>query len=149
MNPILRNILASLAGIIVMMAVNMGLVILLGNMFPPPEGVDINDINSINDNLHRYSTFQLMMPFIAHAGGTLAGCITASKIASSHKLLIVMILAAVHFSGGVLMISMLSNSPMWFNILDLGLAYFPMAFIGYKLAGGTKEPHDFNDVLES
>jgi len=138
MNPILKNVLASLAGLVVMMAVNLGLVILLGNMFPPPEGVDINDVDSINDNLNRYSTFQLLMPFIAHAGGTLAGALTACKIASSHKLLIAMILAAVHFSGGVMMLSMLSNSPTWFNVLDLGLAYFPMAWIGYKLTGGNK-----------
>lgn len=138
MNPILKNVLASLAGLVVMMVVNILLVKLLGSLFPPPEGVDINDIESINDNLHRYSTFQLMMPFIAHAGGTLAGCMTAAKIASSHKLLIVVILAAVHFAGGYMMISMLSNSPTWFNVLDLGLAYFPMAFLGYKLSGEKK-----------
>lgn len=138
MNPILKNVLASLAGFVVMMAANLVLVKLLGNIFPPPEGVDSNDIVSINDNLHRYSTFQLMMPFIAHAGGTLAGALTACKIAGSHKLLIAMVLAAVHFSGGIMMISMLSNSPMWFNVLDLGFAYFPMAFIGYKLAGSNK-----------
>lgn len=139
MKPILKNALGSLAGLVVMMAVNIILVKLLGSMFPPPEGVDINDVDSINDNLHRYSTFQLIMPFIAHAGGTLAGCMTAAKIASSHKLIIVMLLAAVHFVGGILMISMLSNSPLWFNALDLGLAYFPMAFLGCKLVGGRIE----------
>ena len=138
MNPILKNILASLAGLVVMMTVNMGLIMLLGSMFPPPEGVDINDINSINENLHRYSNFQILVPFIAHAGGTLAGALTACKIASSHRLLIVMILAAVHFAGGVMMVSMLSNSPTWFNVLDLGLAYFPMAFLAYKLTEGKR-----------
>ena len=138
MNPILKNVLASLAGLVVMMVVNILLVKLLGSLFPPPEGVDSEDIVSINTNLHRYSTFQLLMPLIAHAGGTLAGCMTASKIASSHKLLIVMLLAAVHFAGGYMMVSMLSNSPTWFNLLDLGLAYFPMAFLGYKLSGEKK-----------
>ncbi len=147
MNPILKNVLASLAGLVVMMAINVVLVMLLGSMIPPPEGVDIKDIDSINDNLHRYSTFQLVMPFIAHAGGTLAGCVAATKIASSHKLLIVMILAAVHLAGGYMMISMLSNSPMWFNMLDLGLAYFPMAFLAYKLFGGNKKPNVSSETL--
>ena len=134
MNPLIKNLLASFAGFIVMMAVKMGLIILLGNIFSPPEGVNPNDVNSINNNLHRYTVFQLIMPFLAHAGGTLVGTLTAAKIANSHKMLIVMILAAVHFTGGAMMVSMLSNSPLWFNVLDLGVAYFPMAWLGYKLA---------------
>ena len=134
MNPLIKNLLASFAGFIVMMVVNMGLIILLGSIFSPPEGVNPNDVNSINNNLHRYKVFQLIMPFIAHAGGTLAGTLTAAKIANSHKMLIVMVLAAIHFSGGAMMVSMLSNSPLWFNVLDLGVAYFPMAWLGYKFA---------------
>ena len=134
MNSLSKNLLASFAGFIVMMAVNMGLIMLFGNIFSPPEGVNPNDVNSINNNLHRYTVFQLIMPFLAHAGGTLVGTLTAAKIANSHKMLIVMILAAVHFTGGAMMVSMLSNSPLWFNILDLGVAYFPMAWLGYKLA---------------
>ena len=134
MNPLIKNLLASFAGFIVMMAVNMGLIMLLGNIFSPPEGVNPNDVNSINNNLHRYTVFQLIMPFLAHAGGTLVGTMTAAKIANSHKMLIVMILAAVHFTGGAMMVSMLSNSPLWFNVLDLGVAYFPMAWLGYKFA---------------
>ena len=134
MNPLIKNLLASFAGFIVMMVVNMGLIILLGSIFSPPEGVNPNDVNSINNNLHRYTVFQLIMPFLAHAGGTLAGTLTATKIANSHKMLIVMVLAAIHFSGGAMMVSMLSNSPLWFNVLDLGVAYFPMAWLGYKFA---------------
>ena len=134
MNPLIKNLLASFAGFIVMMAVNMGLIMLLGNIFSPPEGVNPNDVNSINNNLHRYTVFQLIMPFLAHAGGTLVGTLTAAKIANSHKMLIVLILAVIHFSGGAMMVSMLSNSPLWFNVLDLGVAYFPMAWLGYKLA---------------
>ena len=133
MNPILKNVLASLAGFVVMMVVNMVLVMFLGIIFPPPDGVDPSDMNSINNNLHRYTIFQLIMPFLAHAGGTLAGALTAAKIANSRKILIVMTLAAVHFFGGAMMVSMLSNSPTWFNVLDLGFAYFPMAWLGYKL----------------
>ena len=134
MNPLIKNLLASFAGFIVMMVVNMGLIILLGSIFSPPEGVNPNDVNSINNNLHRYTVFQLIMPFLAHAGGTLAGTLAAAKIANSHKMLIVMVLAAIHFSGGAMMVSMLSNSPLWFNVLDLGVAYFPMAWLGYKFA---------------
>ena len=134
MNPLIKNLLASFAGFIVMMVVNMGLIILLGSIFSPPEGVNPNDVNSINNNLHRYTVFQLIMPFLAHAVGTLAGTLTAAKIANSHKMLIVMVLAAIHFYGGAMMVSMLSNSPLWFNVLDLGVAYFPMAWLGYKFA---------------
>jgi hypothetical protein len=37
------------------------------------------------------------------------------------------------FVGGVIMIFILP-SPLWFDALDLGLAYIPMAWFGYKMA---------------
>ncbi|MEZ4979370.1 MAG: hypothetical protein R2772_08730 [Chitinophagales bacterium] len=37
MNPILRNILAVVAGIVVGSAINMGIIMISGSLIPPPE----------------------------------------------------------------------------------------------------------------
>jgi hypothetical protein len=44
----------------------------------------------------------------------------------------VMLIASLFFAGGIYMV-MLLPSPLWFNLTDLILAYFPMAFLGYYL----------------
>ena len=54
-----------------------------------------------------------------------------------------MVIGVLSFVGGVMMVSMLP-SPTWYNALDLILAYIPMAYFGFKLAGGSR-----NTVKES
>ena len=49
MNPIVRNVLAVLAGFIVGSAVNMTLVVVGSMVVPDPEGVDMKKINDIKD----------------------------------------------------------------------------------------------------
>jgi hypothetical protein len=44
----------------------------------------------------------------------------------------VMLIASLFFVGGIYMV-MLLPSPLWFNLTDLILAYFPMAYLGYYL----------------
>lgn len=44
-----------------------------------------------------------------------------------------LIVGVLFLIGGVSMVAMLP-SPMWFNALDLIVAYIPMAFLGGKLA---------------
>jgi len=36
-------------------------------------------------------------------------------------------------AGGVMMVLMLPATPVWFILLDLIVAYLPMAYLGYKL----------------
>jgi len=140
MNPILknilRNILAVMVGFVVCFLVN-GLAIRLGTFIsvPIPEGVDPNDIESIKANIDKYDIVHMLWPFLAHALGTLAGALVAAKIAASHHKLFAMVIAGLHFLGGLAMMYMLDFKPLWFSALDLGLAYFPMAFLGLKLAG--------------
>lgn len=134
MNPILRNILALIAGLILGGIVNMALIYLGGSLLPPPPGVDVNDINSINDHIGEYSVLQLMAPFLAHALGTLAGALTVTRLAASHRLALALVIGLFFLMGGVMAVRMIPNSPMWFNLLDLGIAYLPMAWLGHRLA---------------
>lgn len=133
MHPILRNILAVIVGLFVGGLVNMGLIMLGGSLIPPPPGVDVNDIVSINAHIHEYSLVQIMVPFFAHALGTLVGAFVAVKIAVSRKMMLALIIGAFNLLGGIMAVRMIPDSPMWFSTLDLVVAYIPMALLGWRL----------------
>ena len=134
MHPILRNILAFLAGLVGGGLVNMALIYAGGALLPPPAGVDVNDITSINAHIGEYSAIQLMVPFLAHALGTLVGAFLVARFAASRQLVLALIIGVLNMIGGVTAMMMIPNSPLWFNVLDLGVAYLPMAWLGHKLA---------------
>ena len=134
MHPILRNILAVMAGLVVGGFVNMGLIILGGKFLPPPVGVDVNDIASINAHIREYSVLQLMAPFIAHAVGVVVGAFLTVKLAASRHLALAFIIGTFFLLGGIMAVSMIPNAPVWFSALDLVVAYLPMAWIGHRLA---------------
>ncbi|MGI9552586.1 MAG: hypothetical protein ACR2MT_15395 [Aurantibacter sp.] len=133
MNPIVKNILAVLAGIVVGSVVNIGIVALSGSIIPPPDGVDPSNVESIKASMHLYQPKHYILPFLAHALGTLAGALVAGLIAANHKMKIALGVGAFFLLGGITAVSMLP-SPMWFNILDLVAAYIPMGWLGGKLA---------------
>jgi hypothetical protein len=62
MNPIIRNVLAVIAGIVIGGIVNGLIVAFGGNLVPPPEGVNPNDMESIKANMHLYEVKHFMMP---------------------------------------------------------------------------------------
>jgi hypothetical protein len=64
---------------------------------------------------------------------TLAGAILAAKVAATHKLIIAVVIGLAFLAGGTIMVLSLP-SPIWFNALDLIVAYLPMSYLGYKLA---------------
>ena len=134
MSPVLKNILAVLAGIVVGMIVNMGIVMIGPMLVPLPEGIDPMDPESLKAGMHLLETKHYVTPFIAHALGTLAGAFTASKIAASHGLKLALGIGAFFLLGGIYNVVNL-DSPTWFSILDLVVAYIPMAWLGHNLAG--------------
>lgn len=67
MNPILRNILAVIAGMIVGGMVNMGIVMISGSIIAPPDGVDPENLGSLKANIHLFQPKHFMFPFLAHA----------------------------------------------------------------------------------
>jgi len=133
MNPIVKNILAVLAGLIIGSIVNMGIIILSGSIIPPPEGVDTSDMESLKASMHLYQPKDFIFPFLAHAIGTLVGAIVAALIAASHKMKFALAIGFFFLLGGTMMVFQLP-SPVWFNVLDIAGAYIPMAWLGFKLA---------------
>lgn len=133
MNPILRNILAVIAGGIFGGVINGGLITVLGGMVELPAGVDPNNLEDIKNNIHLYSTSALLAPFAAHAIGTLAGAFMAARLAASHHMILALFIGVFFLVGGFMMVQMIPNTPTWFKLLDLLGAYLPMAFIGGRI----------------
>jgi len=132
MNPILRNVLAVVAGIILGSIVNMAIIMLSSSIIPPPEGVNPSDMESLKASMHLFEPKHFLMPFLAHAFGTLVGAFVAGLIAINHRLKISLAIGLFFILGGITNILLLP-SPLWFTITDLTFAYIPMAWLGYKL----------------
>ncbi len=138
MHPIIRNSLAVLAGLVVGSIVNMALIYLGSALLPPPPGVDVNDVASINAHIGEYSALQLLAPFVAHALGTLAGAFLTARMAASHPTVLALVIGAFFLLGGIMAVRMIPAAPVWFNALDLAVAYLPMAWLGNRMAGRAK-----------
>ena len=131
MHTFLKSGLAVLAGIFVGGIVNFGIIILSNFIIPPPDGVDVSNIESIKANIHLYKPIHFLFPFLAHALGTLSGAVLAIKISKQTK--IAYMVALVFLYGGISMVTQVPG-PMWFTVIDLGLAYIPMAWLATKMS---------------
>lgn len=135
MTPILKNILAVLAGFIVGSSVNMGLIMLGPSIIPPPAGVDMTTPEGLQAGVHLLEAKHYVMPFLAHALGTLLGAFFAARIAANKKSIFAMVIGLIFLLGGIAAAKMIP-APTWFMALDLLVAYIPMAWLGWKIAGG-------------
>ena len=132
MPKLLRNLIALLAGIAIGGAVNMALIALSPLLIAPPAGVNVADAESLSRSMHLFEPRHFLMPFLAHAIGTLAGALAAYWIAATHKLQIALAIGVVFLAGGVAA-SFMIPAPAWFIALDLLAAYLPMAWLGSRL----------------
>ncbi len=129
-----KNILFLIASLVIGGAINGGIIFLGPNIIPAPEGVDPTNMESIKSNAHLYSAKHFIIPFLAHALGTLVGAFAISKLALSNHKRFALIIGGVFLLGGLMMAIQLPG--FWkFSIVDLLLAYFPMALLGWTLAG--------------
>jgi len=133
MHPIVRNILAVVAGIITGTVFNLAVVAIGSRLIPPPAGLNTSDMESYNQSMLLLGPEHLLFPFLAHALGTLLGAFVAAKIAASHHMKLALGVGVWFLIGGSIMVYILPNAPLWFSVTDLLLAYIPMAYIGGKL----------------
>lgn len=133
MNPILKNVLAVIAGVVIGGLANAAIINLSGTMFPV-EGLDPNDPESIKASMANMPLVNFFMVWLAHAlHAFLAGFIITKFAANSHKTW-ALVGGAIVLLGG-LMMAMQIGGPTWFLAADLLLAYIPMAYLGWMLAG--------------
>ena len=131
MNPTLRNVLAVLAGATACIVLNGFLLGMMMQLIPPPDGFDPNVMSTYS----LLQTKHLLSPFVAHAVPSLIGGFIASLIAVNRKMTVALVVGGLHFVGGVAAAFMIP-APTWFVVLDLTVAYLPMAWLGGRIAVG-------------
>ena len=132
MSPVVKNIIAVVIGLIIGSVVNMGIIMLSGSIIPLPEGVDATNMESLKSGMHLFEFKHFIFPFLAHAIGTLAGAYLTTRLAASHHLKFALLVGAFFLIGGIMNVIQLP-SPVWFTVVDLVMAYFPMAWLGWQL----------------
>lgn len=137
MNPILKNTLSIIGGLIAGSVVNMGIISLSGTIIPPPDGADVTTMEGLRDSMHLFEPKHFLFPFLAHALGTFVGALLSSYFAASHHLKCAFGVGAFFLIGGIINVFLLP-SPLWFSILDLAGAYLPMAYFAGKWASSIK-----------
>ena len=133
MKTLVRNILAVIVGLALGASVNMLLIVIGPYLIPPPAGIDVTDTESIAASIHLYGPEHFVIPFLAHALGTFVGALVAFIIAASYRSMFAYAIGAIFLAGGI-SVTFMIPAPIWFTVLDLVVAYFPMAWLGIHLA---------------
>lgn len=128
----MRNIAAVIAGLAIGSVVNMAIVMYGPVVVPPSAGVDVTDPESLAAGMHLFQAHHFLVPFLAHALGTLAGAFVAWLVAGSRKDVFAWVIGVVFLAGGVAAAFMIP-APAWFIAADLLLAYLPMAWLAILL----------------
>ena len=138
MPTMLRNVLAVIAGVVVGALVNGGLITLGPSLIPPPAGVDMTTTEGLVAGIALLEPRHYVMPFLAHAIGTLAGALVAYLLAATHKSRIAYVVGALFLCGGIAA-SFMIPAPVWFIAVDLLLAYFPMAWLAIRIGSAIQQ----------
>ena len=128
------NVLAVVGGVVVGSVVNMALVNIGPSVIPLPEGADVSTMEGLRDSMQLFTPVNFVVPFLAHALGTLVGAFIAAKFAVSHNLKLGLFVGAFFLAGGISAVVMFGG-PFWFKAVDLLLAYIPMGYLGATIAG--------------
>jgi hypothetical protein len=129
----MKYVLALITGIVFGSIANMAIIMVSGVVIAPPDGVDTSTMEGLVLAMPLMQPKHFLMPFLAHTLGTLVGAWIAARVAPTNKMGFALVIGAFFFIGGAYMVMSLP-SPRWFNVVDLGLAYFPMAYIGWVIA---------------
>ncbi len=140
MQPSVRRVVFVVAGIIVGSAVNMGLVQLGTTLIPPPAGVNVDTPEGLRAAMSVFETKHFITPFMSHALGTFAGAYVASRWSGTSAFWPALIIALLFLIAGISMVAMIGNTPLWFVVLDLSVAYVPMGIVAHRLARRSMVP---------
>jgi hypothetical protein len=134
---IIVNIVAVLMGLFAGAMVNGGIINISSKIIPPPTGSNLQTMEGLIKAMPIMEPKHFIMPFLAHALGTFIGAMLCSLVARSQKLILALSIGLIFFIGGFTMVFQLP-APLWFDLVDLIFAYFPMAWLGYKIVSKLK-----------
>jgi len=132
-----RNVIGVIVGIIVSMAVNMGLIYIGYAVIPPPAGADVTTMEGFASTIHLFEPRNFIFPFLAHALGPLVGTFITMLIAVSSKMKIAIGMAVLFLLFGI-WANVVIPAPLWYHVIDVVFAYVPTTLIGAWLGGAAK-----------
>lgn len=132
LKEIMINLAAVVLGLVIGSAVNMAIVMASGSIIPPPEGADVTTMEGLKASIHLFQPKHFLLPFLAHALGTLVGALVTYKVAILYNDRLAYVIGIIFMIGGIANILMLPG-PLWFSIVDIGFAYLPMSYIAIKI----------------
>ena len=97
----LRNSLAVIGGFVLGSMVNGGLIAVGPLFIPPPEGVDMSTMESLAEGIHLFGPQHFLVPWLAHALGTLTGVLLCYRLAYSQRLRLCWGLGGLFLVGGI------------------------------------------------
>lgn len=112
---------------------NSTIIQLSNKIIAPPKGFDLKTLEGLQAAMTHMEPKHFLFPFLAHALGTLLSTVMIARFLRSQQLIFSMMAGILFLMGGVSMVIMLPNTPIWFVLVDLIGAYIPMAYVGYKI----------------
>lgn len=125
-------VLAIVAGLATMMVVVAGVDFISHQIFPPPEGMNLQDKAAMNAYVESAPISALVLLPIGWVLGAFAGSFVGSSICRAKGRLIFFIVAILTLSAGVLNMIMISATPWYFWLIAAFI--FPGALLGSRLA---------------
>ena len=132
MPKLLRNTLAVLAGLVHGDRESVAHGTSSPSGVAPAAGGNVTKAESLAASMHLFEPRHFIMPFLAHALGTLAGALVTYLFAGSFRPQLAYVIGAVFLCGGVAA-SFMIPAPAWFIALDLLVAYLPVAWLGTRI----------------
>lgn len=130
MNPTLKKVLAIIAGLTVGMIV-IGLVEGLGHLiFPPPEGLDMTNMDVVAEYLQTAPIGSILWVALAWIVGSFVGGVVATMIGKEFGRMPAYVVGGVLTISGILNLVMIPH-PVWFWLAIL--VFIPSALLGRKV----------------
>lgn len=133
MRKFIKNLTSIIAGLLIGGTCNLFLLRINGGVIPLPSGADLSTPEGLASSIALFNPIHFLAPFLAHAIGTLVAAFVTIKLAATKSWSIARIPGILFFMAGVFMVHSL-HAPLWFEVIDLSLAYLPMAWLGFLLA---------------
>jgi hypothetical protein len=113
---------------------NRAIINISSKVIAPPKGFDLTTAEGLQAAMSHMGPEHFLFPFLAHALGTLLSALLITRFLTSQQFIFSMMAGILFLLGGVSMVIMLPDTPIWFVLLDLIVAYIPMAYFGNRIA---------------
>lgn len=131
----LRDVGAVILGLVVSFGVIMGIQMIGHAIWPPPEGLNRNDMDALQTYVSQLPFLALLAPIASYFFGALAGPFVASKIGMAQPKAFAAIIGLILLAATVANLIQIPH-PVWFSVLAVA-AVFIGAWLALQLSTGA------------